>query len=106
MVFLQLFEHALDAPTPRGRERQASLRRWLGVDVLEAVATNAPRSPGGYSIETGDFEHGGVRRVTIYSNLQNGIVRPEVADQSEVFEIGPGGAIVWRSGIRPVRSDG
>ncbi|MGE0640190.1 MAG: hypothetical protein AB7G12_01280 [Thermoanaerobaculia bacterium] len=105
VIFLQLFEHARDAPTFAGRERQGSLRRWLGVDALEAVATDTPESPGGYSIETGDFEHGGVRRVTIYSSLRDGVVRPELADQSEIFEIGPGGAIVWRSGTRPVRSD-
>ena len=99
VVSVQLTPGISDPGTESGRRAQAALRSWLGVDAIaEAQSRSVGGGGPGFLIEEGSYPHGGVRRVTISSNLEGRVVRRNEAHWTESFELDPRGRILWRSG--------
>ncbi len=85
------------------RERQQRFRDWMGLDELEARAEEIHVTmPGDPVVEfdTGEFAHGGVRRITQWlDETALRAVPKSRASKRRTVELDERGEIVWREEV-------
>jgi hypothetical protein len=93
-VVVELFSLGDDMDTIRDAQQQ--FRDWLDFDAIAARDYQRPeiQADPHLEIETGDFEHGGVRRVTLWFNADGGSSRSAATEKHSV-ELDDSGSVVW-----------
>ncbi len=84
------------------RERQRTFWEWMGLAELEQrrAEIEAGTSDPEVEIETGTFEHGGVRRITEWLDDEGRPAPRSVATRSQRAEFARDGTVLWREGSR------
>lgn len=98
VIYIELFEDLFAGALPENRAKQKAFRDWVWMDELEEMAPGLPRDKKDptFSIETGSFPHGGVRRVTQWVGEDGRPTRSSRAVQKISVEYGEGGEVVWK----------
>lgn len=97
-VFIELFEDPAAVETEAARQAQAAFNRWVNKAGLVANAANlltGPEDPS-HEIEHGNFEHGGVKRLTAWFDKDGNSVRKSKAAEYVTQELDGHGGVVWQ----------
>ena len=80
------------------RSRQRSFREWMDFDQLESRADEvaAAESDPTFEIETGTFEHGGVRRLAEWLDESGRAVPKSRAVKGRIVELSDDGRLLWQ----------
>lgn len=96
-VFIQLYQDPGACAEPESRAVQRAFRDWMGMAHLAAHASEYGRelSDVALEIETGAFDHGGVRLIRTWLDAKGDPIRRSRAVMCELRELGEDGELLW-----------
>lgn len=94
-----LYDNIFDYDKPENRERQWVFRRRVGIDEIAHQLMNTPYSMENVNpsieLDTGNFEHGGIKRIKYYLNKDGGVVPKSRAVEYKLYELDNDGKLIW-----------
>ena len=101
VIFIELFGDPFSAALPENRVRQKAFREWIGLDELEAKGPTMPRNRNdpAFEIETGNFPHGGVRRITQWFDAERCPTPRSRAVRRITAELDERGQEIWSDDV-------
>jgi len=103
VVFIELYEDPFAADDPENRRIQQAFRDWVDMDRIQATAHQLfPHAADPtYSMERGEFDHGGVCLLIRWVDKKGKPVPRSQAVKKQMQELDEDGQLVW-SGSEPV----
>lgn len=100
VINITLYENVWDYDQSENREVQIEFRNQTGIDIIAhelMLIEVEPTENDNTSIEinTGEFEHQGVRMITYYYDDKGEVVSKSSAVESRTYELDQKGKIVW-----------